>query len=131
MGKPSLSGICAVALGGLVAGLVSPVLARSPAEFYKGKNIDLIIGYSPGGGYDVYARVVGRHHRQAYPRQAEDRAASNARRRQPQGAGYVYNVAPRTARTLATADQSLALQQALEQPGAASSTPPSSTGSAM
>lgn len=30
-------------------------------EFYKGKSIRLVIGYGPGGGYDVYARVVGRH----------------------------------------------------------------------
>jgi len=35
--------------------------AQSPADFYKGKNIDLMIGYSVGGGYDVYARVIARH----------------------------------------------------------------------
>ena len=35
--------------------------AQSPAEFYKGKNIDLLIGYSVGGGYDLYARVLARH----------------------------------------------------------------------
>src|SRR5919198_5493120 len=32
----------------------------SPA-FYKGKSIDLYIGYSAGGGYDVYARALARH----------------------------------------------------------------------
>ncbi len=35
--------------------------AQSPAEFYKGKNVELYIGYSVGGGYDVYARMVARH----------------------------------------------------------------------
>ena len=35
--------------------------AQSPADFYKGKNIDLYIGYSAGGGYDVYARSLARH----------------------------------------------------------------------
>ena len=35
--------------------------AQSPADFYKGKNIDLMIGYSVGGGYDVYARLIARH----------------------------------------------------------------------
>jgi tripartite-type tricarboxylate transporter receptor subunit TctC len=34
---------------------------QSPADFYKGKNIDLYIGYSAGGGYDVYARSLARH----------------------------------------------------------------------
>ncbi|NNG03386.1 MAG: hypothetical protein HKM95_04715 [Inquilinus sp.] len=31
------------------------------AEFYRGKTIELKIGYSPGGGYDGYARVLARH----------------------------------------------------------------------
>ncbi|HWP24763.1 MAG TPA: hypothetical protein VNL39_00270 [Xanthobacteraceae bacterium] len=33
---------------------------QSPAEFYKGRNVDLYIGYSPGGAYDLYARLVAR-----------------------------------------------------------------------
>ncbi len=35
--------------------------AQSPAEFYAGKSIDLQIGYSVGGGYDLYARLLARH----------------------------------------------------------------------
>jgi tripartite-type tricarboxylate transporter receptor subunit TctC len=35
--------------------------AQTPAEFYKGKTIDLYIAYSAGGGYDLYARMVARH----------------------------------------------------------------------
>jgi tripartite-type tricarboxylate transporter receptor subunit TctC len=35
--------------------------AQSPAEFYKGKTVDMMIGYSVGGGYDVYARLISRH----------------------------------------------------------------------
>ncbi|MBV8419466.1 MAG: hypothetical protein JOZ26_05595 [Hyphomicrobiales bacterium] len=35
--------------------------AQSPADFYKGKTIDLYIGYSAGGGYDVCARALARH----------------------------------------------------------------------
>ncbi|MEE8623675.1 MAG: tripartite tricarboxylate transporter substrate-binding protein, partial [Alphaproteobacteria bacterium] len=38
-----------------------PVAAGSVADFYKGKTITIYIGYSPGGGYDAYARTVGRH----------------------------------------------------------------------
>jgi tripartite-type tricarboxylate transporter receptor subunit TctC len=37
------------------------VLAQSAADFYKGRAIDLYIGYSVGGAYDLYARVIGRH----------------------------------------------------------------------
>ena len=31
------------------------------AAFYKGKTITAIIGYPPGGGYDVYMRALARH----------------------------------------------------------------------
>ena len=37
------------------------VIAQSPADFYKSRNVDLYIGYSVGGAYDFYARVIGRH----------------------------------------------------------------------
>ena len=39
----------------------APAFAQSPAEFYKGKSIDMIIGYPPAGSNDVYARLVARH----------------------------------------------------------------------
>jgi tripartite-type tricarboxylate transporter receptor subunit TctC len=35
--------------------------AQSVADFYKGKNIDLYVGYSVGGAYDLYARMLARH----------------------------------------------------------------------
>ena len=39
-----------------------PVAAQqSVADFYKGKNIDLYIGYTQGGGYDLYARFTAKH----------------------------------------------------------------------
>ena len=35
--------------------------SQTPAEFYKDKTVDLMVGYSAGGGYDVYARIIARH----------------------------------------------------------------------
>jgi len=35
------------------------VFAQEP--FYKGKTIRLIVGLAPGGGYDLYSRVIARH----------------------------------------------------------------------
>jgi tripartite-type tricarboxylate transporter receptor subunit TctC len=37
-----------------------PTLVRG-AEFFAGKTIELLIGGDVGGGYDVYARTIGRH----------------------------------------------------------------------
>ena len=81
-------------------------------EFYRGKKIDLIIGYSSGGTYDLYARLVARYLGNYIPGKplivprnmpgAGSRAAAN----------WVYNIAPKDGTVLATADQSLSLQQA-------------------
>lgn len=35
--------------------------AQSVADFYKGKNITVLIGYAPGGTYDATARLLSRH----------------------------------------------------------------------
>lgn len=48
----------------VVAGLV--FLATAPAksaapDFYKGKNIRIIVGFAAGGGFDAYSRAIARH----------------------------------------------------------------------
>ena len=35
--------------------------AQSVEEFYKGKTVNIMIGFSAGGGYDLYARHLARH----------------------------------------------------------------------
>lgn len=42
----------------LVAGAWSQARA---ADFYKGKTIRFVVGFAAGGGYDLAARIVGRH----------------------------------------------------------------------
>src|SRR6202023_1599309 len=44
----------------LVASLAAPGLgpAETAAEFYRGKTVRILVGSPPGGGYDVYARLV-------------------------------------------------------------------------
>ena len=41
--------------------LASSVVAAAAQEFYRGKNLTLVVGYSAGGGYDQYARALARH----------------------------------------------------------------------
>lgn len=54
-------------IGGLALGAASLVLSAAPslgqteADFYKGKQITLIVGSSTGGGYDAQGRLVARH----------------------------------------------------------------------
>ena len=35
-----------------------PVQAQPGADFYRGKTLRMLIGYGPGGGYDIYGRLV-------------------------------------------------------------------------
>src|SRR6516164_7982777 len=35
--------------------------AQSVESFYRGRTINLVIGYSDGGGYDIHGRVLARH----------------------------------------------------------------------
>src|SRR5258705_2479736 len=56
--------IAALALCLLFAG---PVAAQDPAAFYKGKTVRLVVGFSPGGGYDLYARSLARHYARHIP----------------------------------------------------------------
>ena len=53
-------GIAAGVIAGLTAAAL-PAGAQSVGDFYKGKQIEVIIGTTPGGSYDVWARLLGRH----------------------------------------------------------------------
>src|SRR3954468_19579142 len=64
-------------------------------QFYKGKQISVIVGSSAGGGYDTYARLLARHFGSVIPGnpmivvQNMSGAGSN------RAAGYIYSVAPK------------------------------------
>jgi tripartite-type tricarboxylate transporter receptor subunit TctC len=49
-----------ISAGVIAAALLAPALAPA-ADSFTGKNIDLLIGAPPGGGYDIYARTLARH----------------------------------------------------------------------
>lgn len=62
-----MKGLAEIFVGGVIglaAGL-SPAMAQSPAEFYRGKTVQFIVGYPPSGGFDAYtraaARFIGKH----------------------------------------------------------------------
>jgi tripartite-type tricarboxylate transporter receptor subunit TctC len=46
-----------IALAALLA-FAAPACAD---DFYQGKTISIVVGYSPGGGYDINARLIARH----------------------------------------------------------------------
>ncbi len=51
--------VCAACVIALL--LLTLLPTASAQEFYRDKRIRLIVGFPPGGGYDLYTRVIGRH----------------------------------------------------------------------
>jgi tripartite-type tricarboxylate transporter receptor subunit TctC len=47
--------------------VMTPAAAQSPAEFYKGKTITIMLGHPPGGSYDLYARLAADHMKRFIP----------------------------------------------------------------
>ena len=55
-----------ISLWATVIGLALLLISLTPApatpnDFFEGKTIRLIVGFSAGGGYDMYARLFARH----------------------------------------------------------------------
>ena len=109
-------------LGGATAALLfllpAAAPAQSPAEFYKGKNVDLYIGYSVGGGYDVYARMVARHMGKHIP------GNPTIVPKNMEGAGslrlvnWLYNIGPKDGSAFAIIGRGTAFNPILGIPGA-------------
>jgi tripartite-type tricarboxylate transporter receptor subunit TctC len=45
----------------VLCALAAPASAQTPADFYKGKQIKLVVGTATGQDYDLWARLIGRH----------------------------------------------------------------------
>ncbi|MGE5538490.1 MAG: Bug family tripartite tricarboxylate transporter substrate binding protein [Gemmatimonas sp.] len=94
MNDASLKRLAALALTGTF--LVSPALAQSdPAAFYKGRNVDLIIGAAPGGGHDIYARAIARHIGKHIPGNPNVVPKNMPGAGSNKAAAFLYNVAPK------------------------------------
>ncbi len=103
----------ALAAAALLLAPVGHVIAQSLANFYKGRNIDLYVGYSTGGAYDLYARVIGRHMGSHIP------GNPTLVPRNMEGAGslrlanYLYRVAPQDGSAIATIGRGIAFDPLL------------------
>jgi tripartite-type tricarboxylate transporter receptor subunit TctC len=64
-------------------------------QFYRGKTINIYIGSSAGGGYDAYARALGRHMGKYIPGNPTIVPQNMPGAGGNKAAGYVYSVAPR------------------------------------
>lgn len=107
----ALGRLAAVALLAFVP--LSAAKSQSVADFYAGKSIELLIGYSPGGGYDTYARTIARHMGKHIP------GNPNIVPKNMPGAGslkltnFLYNVAPKDGTTFGTIGRGIPMEPLL------------------
>ena len=66
----------------------------SVAKFYRGKQVTIIIGSSPGGGYDLYGRLIARNIGRFIPGHPNVIATNMAGAGSAVAGQYIYNSAP-------------------------------------
>jgi tripartite-type tricarboxylate transporter receptor subunit TctC len=99
------------------AGIALPAAADDIADFYRGRRINFVIGFGTGGGYDIYARLLGRFLGEHIPGKptivVQNMPGAGSRR----AANWLYAIAPKDGTVIATIGQATPIDQALGAPG--------------
>src|SRR5712692_3491350 len=90
----SRPGRCATLACAAVVAAIVPTAAPA-ADFYAGKTIDFLIGGDVGGGYDIYARLIGRHLSRFIPGHPAIVAKNQPGAGSGRAATFLYGVAPK------------------------------------
>jgi tripartite-type tricarboxylate transporter receptor subunit TctC len=88
----------------LIAGMLA--IARAQADevldFYNGKQINLVVGYGAGGGYDVYARLIARYLGKYIPGNPNVIVQNMPGAGSLRSVNYLYNAAPKDGTVIGT-----------------------------
>ncbi len=110
-----LRGLCAALL--TIAPLASAAHAQDAASFYKGKTISVYIGFSAGGTYDYFGRLLTRHLGKHIPGNPTVVAQAMPGAGSLTLANWMFRIAPKDGTAIGIASQTLAIDQALGSPG--------------
>ncbi len=93
----------------LVATLALSATARAQTveEFYRGRTVNIIVGFSAGGGYDLYARLFGRHIGRHIPGNPTIAVQNMPGAGSLKATQYVYNVANKDGLTLGSVSRGM------------------------
>src|SRR5258708_14060972 len=95
----------------------APALADPVTDFYRGKTISLYVGFPPGGGYDLYARVFAPHFTRHIPGNPSIVIKSMLGGSGMKAAGYMSTVTPQDGTSLGVFIDALTLRKLLRGPG--------------
>lgn len=102
-------GMVAVIAALVLAALPDPAAAQSVADFYRGRSVTLVIGFSVGGGYDLYGRLLARHLGRHIPGQPtivpQNREGAGSER----ATLYLFSAAPKDGSVIGTFSRSMAV----------------------
>ncbi len=79
----------------LAAALPGTAAADPVADFYQGRNVAMIIGFPPGGGYDAYARAIAAHIGDHIPGKPHVVVQNMPGASSLRAANFIFNSAPR------------------------------------
>jgi tripartite-type tricarboxylate transporter receptor subunit TctC len=82
-------------LGVIVSTLLSWSDGASAQDFYKGKTITIVVGFGPGGGYDLTARLLARHMGRYIPGSPTIVVSNMPGASGIKSVNYLYAIAPR------------------------------------
>ena len=109
---------CAAVLFASLA-LAPHARADAIADFYKGRTITLIVGYGPGGGYDLFARLMARHLGRHIPGNPTIVVQNMPGAGSLRATNYLYTVAPRDGATIGSFARDMPLLAILKTNAAA------------
>jgi tripartite-type tricarboxylate transporter receptor subunit TctC len=108
----------ALLLGALPAAFLSGAAsAQDLAAFYKTNPLQIVVGYGPGGGYDAYARVLGRHMGKHLPGSPNIVVQNMPGAASMKAANYLYAIAPKDGSQIGTFSRGLPMQPLLDKQG--------------
>jgi tripartite-type tricarboxylate transporter receptor subunit TctC len=93
--------------------------AVESAPFFAGKTLRVVVGFSPGGGYDLYARELGRFLGRHIPGNPAVVVQNMEGAGSLKAVNYLYNVAPRDGTVIATFARGIVFEPLIGQPGGA------------
>src|SRR5947208_3196896 len=103
---------------GLALSVAPPANAQGVADFYKGKTIQIVVGFGVGGGYDLYARALGRYLGKHIPGQPTVVVQNMEGAGSVRAANYVYSGSPQDGTVIAAVNQNAPMYQLLGGAGA-------------
>jgi len=102
-----LAGICVAAV---MVPLRNAAKADAVADFYRGRTITVTVGYTAGGGYDIYARALSRHMGKHLPGNPNFIVQNITGAGSLNAANHIYNISPKDGTAFGTFGRGIAME---------------------